>query len=133
MASSDETLDYSGQIKAEHSRQVQQAIQWLLATHQAAPLKVDDRRAHPRMVFNERIQILPAGAAEPSIGFARDLSAGGIAFLSTVALPLEGVVLLLPQDGAPLRLQSLVVRCTKIMDGLFDIGARFLRVDEQES
>jgi len=61
------------------------------------------------------------------VGFSRNLSKGGIAFLTTAPLPLEDAIIQLPQpDGQPLGLRSRIVRCVKVKDGLYDIGASFL-------
>ena len=55
---------------------------------------------------------------------------GAISFIATTPLPLDVTILLLPQDeGTSLRLRSQIVRCVKIMDGYFDIGARFLKME----
>ena len=66
--------------------------------------------------------------AEPSWGFAHDLARQGIAFITTRPLALEERVLELPQGpGAPpLRVRARVQRCTPIMEGFYDVGARFL-------
>jgi anti-sigma regulatory factor (Ser/Thr protein kinase) len=113
-------------------RQVHKAVNMLLAKHQNPSRQVDDRRVHQRVVYNERIQVLPKGVAEPIIGFARDLAHGGIAFIATTPLPLEITILFLPQvGGAPLRVRSQVVRCAKVMDGFYDVGARFLQLEEK--
>ena len=89
-----------------------------------------ERRAHPRFVYTERIQIEAHNAHEPSLGFARDLSKGGIAFIATAPLPLEVRVLGLPRAGQqPLRVRVLILRCTRIMEGFYDLGARFLALE----
>ena len=53
-----------------------------------------------------------------------------MSFIATRPLPLEIRVLSLPQgDGSALRIQAQIVRCMRIMDGYFDIGARFLALE----
>jgi anti-sigma regulatory factor (Ser/Thr protein kinase) len=117
---------------SEETAQVHEAVNLLLAQHQTPFPKVDDRRRDQRVVYNERIEVWSGASAEPITGFARDLSRSGIAFIATVPLSLEITVVFLPRDAGPsLRLRSQVVRCTKIMDGFYDIGARFLQLEEK--
>lgn len=112
--------------------EVHEAVNQLLAGHQAPPLAVDNRRIHQRVVFSERIEVLPKGAAEPLVAFARDLSRGGIAFVSMVPMPLDITSIYLPQRlGPPLRMRSQVVRCDRVLESFFDVGARFLRLDAE--
>ena len=74
--------------------------------------------------------ILLSQGGEPSSGYARDLSKGGVSFIATAPLPLEIRVLGLPRFGQPpLRVRVLVLRCNKIMEGFYDIGARFLGLE----
>lgn len=109
---------------------VHQAISEILERHQAAHLPVDERRSHPRVVYNERVQVFPAGQNAPLIGYARDLSKGGMAFITTTALPAEAIMILLPQAGAgPIRLRAEVVRCVKIQEGFYDVGVKFLGLE----
>jgi hypothetical protein len=89
-----------------------------------------ERRTHPRFPYTERLQIETQSGREPALGFARDLSKGGIAFITTAPLPLEVRVLGLPRSGGePLRVRVLILRCTRIMEGFYDIGARFLALE----
>jgi anti-sigma regulatory factor (Ser/Thr protein kinase) len=115
---------------SEETTHVHEAVNVLLAQHQSPFPKVDDRRRDQRVAYNERIEVLSGASAEPVIGFARDLSRSGVAFIATVPLSLEVTVIFLPHGAEPpLRLRSQVVRCTKIMDGFYDIGARFLELE----
>lgn len=115
--------------ESEQIARVQAAIQALLEKHRAAVPK-DDRRAHPRVIYTERIEV-EIGEGERLVGFARDLSKGGIAFITTAPLPLQVSLVFLPQDRGPaLRLRSQVVRCVKVHEGFYDVGARFLDVDK---
>jgi anti-sigma regulatory factor (Ser/Thr protein kinase) len=112
----------------EPLQRVHQAIADLLEEYQAPQLNAD-RRAHLRAVFNDRIEVRLASAAEPIIGYARDLSKGGIAFITTAPVALEAASVFLPRrGGAPLGVRAQVLRCNKIKDGLYDIGARFLEL-----
>jgi anti-sigma regulatory factor (Ser/Thr protein kinase) len=95
---------------------------------------VEDRRRHPRVAYTEHIGL----SGEPAVGFARDLSKGGIAFITTAPVELGVRTLTLPQgaDRAPMRVQARIVRCRKIMDtsfanlaeatSFYDVAAQFL-------
>lgn len=90
----------------------------------------DERRSHPRVGYTCPIQITGGDDREPLIGFGRDLSKGGVAFVTTAALPLETRTLTLPAPNGlparvPIRVNARIVRCDRIMSGFFDVGARF--------
>ena len=78
------------------------------------------------MPYSERIAIEMAGGTAVS-GVARDLSRNGLAFISTTPLPMEGVYVTLP--GGPcetsIRLPARIVRCIRLVEGFYDIGAQF--------
>jgi anti-sigma regulatory factor (Ser/Thr protein kinase) len=106
---------------------MQNAINTLLEARDPTLLPKDNRRSHQRVVFNERIEVETPN--ERVTAFTRDLSKGGIAFITTLPLALEVSVVFLPRDHGPsLRVRAQVVRCNKIKDGLYDIGARFLEL-----
>jgi anti-sigma regulatory factor (Ser/Thr protein kinase) len=108
----------------------QQAVAELLDARQARPAGYDGRRAHPRVVYNERIEILRPGGLEPLVGYARDLSRSGIAFITTMQLPMDVRLVMLPrQPGPALGVHSQIVRCNKITEGFYDVGARFLSLE----
>jgi anti-sigma regulatory factor (Ser/Thr protein kinase) len=90
----------------------------------------DERRAHPRVAYSERIEITCTHPGEPTFGFARNLSRGGIAFITTSPLSLEekGLSLRLKGQGM-VRVRAAIVRCAKIMEGFYDVGARFVGLD----
>lgn len=105
---------------------IDHALGALLEQLGSSTLTNDDRRAHPRAAYTQRIRIETPPGSEPIIGFGRDLSRGGICFLSVTPLPLEDVMLSLPRtEGAELRMRARIVRCHPIMAGVFDVGARF--------
>ena len=85
-----------------------------------------ERRTAPRVPYSERISIEVAGGPVVS-GIARDLSRNGVAFFSTTNLPLEVVHLTLPGGPAEtsIRLPARVVRCTRLVDGFYDVAAQF--------
>src|SRR5262249_47170755 len=86
-----------------HEAAVEEVLQRPKEAEPAQP----ERRDHPRVVYTERIQVFTAPDAEPLVGFARDLSKGGIAFLTTRPLP-HLITVLLPAQGPgrPLRLRA---------------------------
>lgn len=86
----------------------------------------DDRRAHPRVAYTAPIQISGGSDGEPTVGFGRDLSKGGMAFVTTAPIPHQRRLLTLPSlSGPAVRLQAQILRCDRIMDGFYDVGARF--------
>lgn len=92
-------------------------------------VRPDDRRLHPRAAYTARLTI-EIGPDQPSaLGFGRDLSPGGISFLTSTPLPLANVTLILPQsDRKPLRVRAHVIRCHQLLSGIYDVAARFLDV-----
>jgi anti-sigma regulatory factor (Ser/Thr protein kinase) len=98
-----------------------------------------ERRVHPRVQYTGRIEVRSTGrveggeqdAGEFRPAFSRDLSRGGMAFVSSFEVP-EGLVeVLLPApDGAgngdgTQRLWARVVRCQRVTSGVYDIGCQF--------
>jgi anti-sigma regulatory factor (Ser/Thr protein kinase) len=110
---------------------VEDAVGELIERQRAQQTVHDDRRSHPRVVFTGRVTVSSRSLPEPIHGFARDLSKSGLAFITTVPVQQEVVSLLLPDPSSGgLRVQAQVVRCVKIMEGYFDVGARFLSLTE---
>lgn len=109
--------------------EVSRAIDALLEQLNGQSVRSDDRRAHPRAAFTARITV-EMGPDRPSVlGFGRDLSKGGVAFVTSTPLPLGNVTLALPQqERPPLRVMARIVRCAQLMAGIYDVGARFLDV-----
>ena len=85
-----------------------------------------ERRTAPRVPYSERISIEVAGGLAVS-GIARDLSRNGVAFFSTANLPLGVVQLTLPGGASEtsIRLPARIIRCTRLVDGFYDIAAQF--------
>jgi hypothetical protein len=105
---------------------VHEAVGELLEHLQLSSTASDERRAHQRVAFHGRVEIRGVGTP-PMFGFVRNLSKGGIALLTTIPLPFEDRVILLPQAGRPvLGVRCRIVRCIKIKEGLYDIGASFV-------
>ncbi len=108
----------------------QEAVAALLEERQAKAPAGPERRAHPRVACNERIEIVVDGRAEPIAGFARDLSRGGIAFITRTSLPSEVTIGFAGTGAAPpLRVRAQVVRCVKVTEGFYEVGARFARLE----
>ena len=105
---------------------VQEAVSALIERLRLPPLAPDERRRQARAAYAERIEVR-CETLMPVFGFARNLSKGGMAFLATGALPLEDCIIRLPQPtGPPLGLRARILRCDRIKDGLYDVGASFL-------
>jgi anti-sigma regulatory factor (Ser/Thr protein kinase) len=105
---------------------VQGAVADLMELHQGLPPGAADRRVHPRVVFNARLEVCQPPSTQVLTAFARDLSKGGMSFITTTALAGEVVLTMHPQEqGPPLRIRAQIVRCNKVQEGFFDVGARF--------
>lgn len=111
---------------------VGRAIGDLLKQLNGPAVQPDERRVHPRAAYTARITV-ETGPNQPSVlGFGRDLSRGGIAFLTSTPLPLDTVTLTLPQPHQKsLRVLARVVRCNQLLANIYDVGAQFLDVAEQ--
>jgi anti-sigma regulatory factor (Ser/Thr protein kinase) len=109
----------------------EQAIDTLLEQLNSQTMPADERRIHPRAAFTARIHVQTTSDSEPVVGFGRDLSKGGISFLTSTPLPRESVIVSLPQpDQLMLRMGARIVRCNQLMAGIYDVGARFVDVVE---
>jgi anti-sigma regulatory factor (Ser/Thr protein kinase) len=93
---------------------------------QNAPSPAEERRAHPRVVYSERVEML--GAPESGVLFACDLSKGGIALISNFKVNVNEARILYIRQPPKTALQVFmrVVRCEKIMEGLFEVAGQFL-------
>jgi anti-sigma regulatory factor (Ser/Thr protein kinase) len=96
------------------------------AAEQAVPL---ERRSHRRHLYTARVTLHGAGQREPTPGYARNFSKGGVALITTTPVPNEERVLELPGGGRPLRVRARVVRCTRITDRFYDVAAELLGAD----
>ena len=115
---------------AAQTRAVYEAIEEVIARHQAPAMPGDERRAHPRVIYTKAVAIEVEGLAGNVIGYARDLSKGGMSLITRMELPLAVTLVFLSRDdGAPLKLRARVVRCSRIQQGFYDIGVQFLRLD----
>jgi anti-sigma regulatory factor (Ser/Thr protein kinase) len=111
---------------------IDRAISGLLEQLNSPSVPHDDRRAHPRAAYTTRLLIQSRADSEPVVGFGRDLSKGGISFLTSTPLPRENVMVSLPQhDRTTLRVVARIIRCNQLMAGIYDVAARFLDVADQ--
>jgi anti-sigma regulatory factor (Ser/Thr protein kinase) len=123
-------IEAASAVAAEPRQPLQQAITDLMENFKAPTVPADERRRDTRIMYTERIDIQTAPGAALLAGFARDLSKSGIAFVVHAELPQQITLLLRPRDGGPsLKVRSRVVRCNKIIEGFYDIGAEFMHLE----
>jgi anti-sigma regulatory factor (Ser/Thr protein kinase) len=110
---------------SEEDRAVAESFEAFLANLQQ---RANERRASPRVPYTGCVLLEVPGNSESLKGYARNLSRGGISFLTTAPLALETTWLTLCQeDHRPaLRSRAQILRCARLMDGFYDIGARFV-------
>jgi anti-sigma regulatory factor (Ser/Thr protein kinase) len=109
---------------------VHRAVTSILEKHQSAHVPGHERREHPRIAFNERVTIVSARYPVPIVGYARDLSKGGISLIAQQPIGGEMTITLSPAaEPQPLKVRCRVVRCSLIQEGFYDIGAAFLRLE----
>ena len=111
-------------------QKVFKAINDLLERHKYPPLLPDERRTHPRVAFNESLQIVSEKSSKPVAAYARDISNGGLSFITTEILSGDIVVMFMPRDGSEkLHIRSRIVRCNHITGDFYDVGAQFCQVE----
>jgi anti-sigma regulatory factor (Ser/Thr protein kinase) len=113
-------------IPADKDRSVAESFEAFLAGLQK---RSDERRSSPRVPYTGTVLLEGAGTSSaPLRGYARNLSRGGISFLTTTPLVLEPTWLTLcHEDQRPcLRLRAQILRCARLMDGFYDVAARFV-------
>jgi anti-sigma regulatory factor (Ser/Thr protein kinase) len=88
----------------------------------------DDGRQHVRAAYTKTIGICSAGQDSPAIKLARNLSLGGMAFLSQQPLDMQQVVKVrfVEEDTTMPAMRAQVVRCLRISQDMHDIGVRFI-------
>lgn len=85
------------------------------------------RRAHLRVGYTCPIEVRPAGAEGYRPAFSRDLSRGGIAFITSFEIPRGPLDLRLPSpDGDATPIRARVLRCQKVTAGVYDVGCEFV-------
>ncbi len=111
---------------------VQDALAQMLERWRRPMSAAGEQRSFPRMPFTGKIEVLSAELDESVTGFAHDLSKGGVGFLCTVMLPtLITVVFQARESGPVLKVRCEVVRCQKMRDNFYEVGARFLHLEEE--
>ena len=109
--------------------QVHRAVTEILEACKAKEVPSHERRIHPRVVFTERVSIRVDATSKPIVGYARDLSKGGIALITEEPLPGDVTITFAETTTREaLKVRCRVVRCSLIQEGYYDIGATFLRV-----
>jgi hypothetical protein len=93
------------------------------------------RRREPRVGVRAQVTVIPltdSFAAAPFEVPVRDLSAGGIGFIHTSKIGLdEQFVVLLPEGRQSVAVLCQVAYYQPLADGVYGVGARFLRVLRQ--
>src|SRR5204863_8414801 len=92
-------------------RDIEQTVATLLHRSHTRPRSADERRTHQREAYTERIEVSGVPGLGTQVAFARDLSKGGLSFISTAPLPLDQCLVALPHGAqGPVRLQVRIVR-----------------------
>jgi anti-sigma regulatory factor (Ser/Thr protein kinase) len=119
--------------QAGPARDVSAAIGRLLAgTRGTEPQH--ERRRHARVPYSEPVEILTEPGAAPLRAYPRNLSKGGIAFITTTTLPPTFTLLFAARgDEPPLRIRAEVVRSSRVQEGFYDVAARFVGFADAES
>ncbi len=118
-------------VVSAHIEAVHEAVTAFLEDYQKKELPTHERREHPRVVFNERVRIFLDGTAEPIYGYTRDLSKGGLSMITQQELPADVTIAI--EHGSKvlgLKVRCHIVRCQRIKEGFYDIGAAFKRLED---
>jgi anti-sigma regulatory factor (Ser/Thr protein kinase) len=84
-----------------------------------------EQRQHQRIPFTETITVRDA-SGETFTAYARDLSHGGISFLSGAKFTTPDIELTIPSPDGPVTLQGEIVRGTRLIPTVTDYGVRFV-------
>ena len=84
-----------------------------------------EQRRHQRIPFTETITVRDA-SGETFTAFARDLSHGGISFLSGARFTTPDIELTIPSPDGPVTLHGEIVRGTRLIPTVTDFGVRFV-------
>jgi anti-sigma regulatory factor (Ser/Thr protein kinase) len=82
-------------------------------------------RKHKRVPYTEQIQIREPDH-ESRMAFARNLSKGGIAFISDFKIESDSISMTLPHPDGEMQATGEVVRNSKMTAGIYDVGVRFM-------
>ena len=83
-----------------------------------------EQRKHRRIPFTETITVRDA-SGDTFTAFARDLSHGGISFLSDARFTTPDIELTIPSPDGPVTLHGEIVRGTRLIPTVTDYGVRF--------
>ncbi len=109
---------------------VREVVGAILESCKSKALPGHEKREHPRVVFNERVTMQMPGRSDMILGYARDLSKGGIALIAQEPLPAEiTITFAATPTRPPAHVKCRVVRCSLIQEGFYDVGATFLGLD----
>jgi anti-sigma regulatory factor (Ser/Thr protein kinase) len=87
----------------------------------------DERRQHPRLPYTDAIEIITEPGTGPVRGYPRNLSKGGIAFITTMPMPTTFIAVFPARGDTPaLRLRAATVRCARVQEGFYDVAGRFV-------
>ena len=113
--------------RQEALQRLDQLIQHAGADASCRPYRGDLRR-HVRAAYTKKIGVRLVGQDSAAIQLARDLSLGGMAFLSRQPLGTQQVVEIrfVEEDTGMPVMQAQVVRCLRISQDMHDIGVRFV-------
>jgi hypothetical protein len=87
------------------------------------------KREHVRHAFTGRISMEDSGGSRRP-AYARNISRGGLCFLCFLCkTPFESrhITVEVVWNGAVVRVDSEVVRCTELIPNIYDVGVRFLQ------
>jgi hypothetical protein len=85
----------------------------------------NEMREHQRIPYTEQITFRePDG--DSRVAFARNLSKGGIAFISDFKIESDSISMTLLHLDGDMKATGEVVRNSKLTAGIYDVGVRFL-------
>ena len=98
----------------------------LLATLGQGDVASHDKREHVRHAFTGRISMEDSGGSRRP-AYARNISRGGLCFLCETPFESRHITVEVVLNGAVVRVDSEVVRCTELIPDVYDVGVRFLQ------
>lgn len=98
----------------------------LLATLTQGEVASHDNREHVRHAFMSRFVMEDSdGSRRPA--YARNISRGGLCFLCESPFESRLITVEMVLNGARVRVDSEIVRCTELIPNVYDVGVRFLQ------
>jgi anti-sigma regulatory factor (Ser/Thr protein kinase) len=112
-------------VPAGTAADVAEAVGKILEQARGVPGQ-DERREHPRLPYSDTIEIHAGSDPTVILGYPRNLSRGGLAFITTRPLPQTFTVTFPPRGREPaLHLLAELVRSAKVEEGFYEVAARF--------